>query len=153
MSALDIALGRVGATGLLHRLGKHSKDKAVKDYRERILRVNASFRKENVRPETPPRTTISSISITTQNIAKKPPLPFILHHFHRGSHVVALQEVNSNVDDLRQALASSLPGALIFGQTNGQSQGSLLVIHPLVASFARPPTEPGTPPLTTARVA
>ena len=88
------------------------------------------------------QSSVSNLVFRTHNIGKKPPLPFIVHHFKEGVHLLALQEVNMCTKELSRVLMSTFPGATLFGHTNGRSNGSILVIHPTLAPFVRPLTCP-----------
>ena len=69
-------------------------------------------------------------------------MPFIVHHFKEGAHLLALQEVNTRVDELQGIMARTFPGSVVMGYTNGASNGSILVVHPSLAPFVRPLTSP-----------
>ena len=62
----------------------------------------------------------------------------MVHHFKEGTHLLALQEVNMCVQEFKELLTRTFPGAALFGYTNGGSNGSVLVVHPSLASFVRP---------------
>ena len=164
MCRLEQALEGVGAIDLLNRRKRRENEGGQPPPPEphnllssvNLERTKLAIRKENelFRGHTARRdrssneyswrhcseTPISNLVVRTHNIGKKPPIPFVVHHFKEGVHLLALQEVNMDTGEFKEVLSRIFPGATLFGYTNGRSNGSVLVVHPTLAPFARPLT-------------